>query len=104
MELKHRILLSKFGEKAETNWNENYIKKHFKNVKDGLTLFERDPLIYEPGTDYEYSSLAYSLVSRIIEETSDKDYITYMRMICRQLGLENTCVDLNSPIISNRGR
>lgn len=104
MKLKYEILLSKFGEQAQTKWNENYVRKHFESVKDGLVLFERDPLIYKPGTDYEYSSLAYSLVSRVIEETSGKDYISHMIEICRQLGLENTCVDLNNPIILNRGR
>ena len=104
MKLKHDILLSKFGEDAQAKWNENYVKKHFQNVKDGLVLFENDPLIFKPGTDYEYSSLAYSLVSRIIEETSGKDYVTYMMEICQKLGLENTRVDLNNPIILNRAR
>ena len=102
--IKAEILRQKYGEEASTKWDENHIMRHYKNVKDGLELFINDPLIYQPGTDYEYSSLAYSLVSRIIEEASGQDYVTYMKDVCRRLGMKKTCVDLNNPIISNRGR
>lgn len=57
-------------EKSKKEWNENYIKEHYNTVKEGLALFQEDPLIYEPGKGSEYSSLAYSLVSHLIEETS----------------------------------
>ncbi|XP_066925452.1 serine beta-lactamase-like protein LACTB, mitochondrial [Clytia hemisphaerica] len=102
--IKADILLQKYGKEANTKWDENLIMRHSKSVQDGLELFINDPLIYQPGTDYEYSSLAYSLVSRIIEETSGQDYVTYMKDVCRRLGMKNTCVDLNNPIIPNRGR
>lgn len=91
-------------EKSKTEWDENYISKHYDSVEDGLALFIDDPLIYEPGKGSEYSSVAYSLVSRILEESSGKDYITIMTSICQDLGMENTRVDLNEPIILNRGR
>ena len=91
-------------EKSKKEWNENFIMEHYDTVKDGLVLFQEDPLIYEPGKGSEYSSLAYSLVSQLIEEVSGQDYVTFMKAVCQDLGLDNTCVDLNDPIISNRGR
>lgn len=91
-------------EKSKKEWDENYIKEHYNTVKEGLALFQEDPLIYEPGKGSEYSSLGYSLVSQLIEEASGQDYIAFMRSVCDELRLDNTCVDLNDPIISNRGR
>lgn len=73
-------------------------------MEEGLNLFRDDPLIYKPGTDYEYSSLAYSLISRMIETCSGKDYINYMNKLCTDLGMRSTKVDLNDPIISQRAR
>jgi len=78
--------------------------EHYNTVEDGLKLFQSDPLIYKPDTDYLYSSLAYSVVSRIIEKVTGQQYVDYMKKICTGLGLENTCVDLNDPIIINRAR
>lgn len=103
--IKHEIMKGKFGElPTKKTWNENYSMKHYKKVQDGLALFQDDPLIYKPGTDFEYSSLAYSLVSRIIEESSGKDYITYMRGVRNDLGMVNTFVDLNNLIVLNRSK
>ena len=56
--------------KLNKEWDENYIKEHYDTVKEGLDLFQDDPLIYEPGKGSEYSSLAYSLVSHLIEQAS----------------------------------
>ena len=98
---KHDIEVEKYGEDCK-NSNENYIKEHYNTVEDGLALFQDDPLIYQPGYDYEYSSLAYSLVSRSIETVSGKDYPKYMKKVCRDMGMLSTSVDLNDPITFNR--
>lgn len=90
--------------KNNKTWDENYRMTHYKTIKDGLTMFLDDPLIYKPGTNYEYSSLAYSLVSRIIEERSGKSYVAYMNQVCGELGMPNTFVDLNNPIVLNRSK
>ena len=100
---KREIEVKKYGEKC-LNSDENYIQTNYKSVESGLSLFQDDPLIYKPGSDYEYSSLAYSLVSRIIEEASGKDYITYMEKICNDLSMHHTKVDLNDPVIYKRAR
>jgi len=93
--------VKKYGEDC-TNSNENYIKEHYKTIEEGLQLFQDDPLIYKPGADYEYSSLAYSLISRTIEEVSGKDYPVYMKKLCKDIGMHSTRVDLNDPIMFKR--
>jgi len=100
---QREIEISKFGN-PPVNSDENFIKEHYNTVEDGLKLFQNDPLVYKPDTDYLYSSLAYSVVSRIIEKVTGQQYVDYMKKICTGLGLENTCVDLNDPIIINRAR
>ncbi len=37
------------------------------------------PLLFEPGSAYEYSNVGYSLVAAIIEQLSGKDYESYIR-------------------------
>ena len=98
---KHEIEVKKYGEDCK-NSNENFIKDHYKTVEEGLALFQDDPLIYRPGEDYEYSSLAYSVVSHVIELVSGKDYPSYMKKVCKDLGMRLTKVDLNDPITYNR--
>ena len=58
--------------------------------------------VYRPGEDYEYSSLAYSVISRLIEVVSGKDYPAYMGQVCKALGMGATQVDLNDPITFHR--
>lgn len=98
---KRATEVARYGEEC-LHSNENYFMKHYDTVEAGLELFQDDPLIYKPGTDYEYSSLAYSLVSRAIEEASGIDYVKYMKKICKDIGMGATRVDLNNTITLNR--
>ena len=98
---KREIEAKKYGEGCE-NSNENFIKDHYKTVEEGLSLFLDDPLIFKPGEDYEYSSLAYSVISHVIELVSGKDYPSYMKKICNDIGMRVTRVDMNDPITYNR--
>lgn len=100
---KRNIRKSKFGDNFFDS-DEMYNKNYYEKVADGLTLFENDPLIFKPGTDYEYSSIAYTLVSCIVEKASKVDYVKYMKSICDELGMDNTMVDLNDPLIYHRAR
>ncbi len=44
-----------------------YSAKYYKTVLEGLTIFQDDPLLFEPGTKYEYSSYGYNLLSAVVE-------------------------------------
>ena len=100
---KKDIETSKYGDDPKKS-NENYTKDNYKCVDDGLVLFKDDPLIFKPGSEYEYTSLGYSLISRIVEQVSGENFVDYMENICRDIGLYETKMELNDPIIYNRAR
>ena len=89
---------------GEFKMEEYYIKDHYKTVKDAINIFKDDPLLKKPGTDYLYTTHGWTLLSACIEGASGKDYVTYMKDMCYDLGLDNTIIELNDPIIYNRSK
>lgn len=51
--------------------------KLFKTVDEGRAIFEDDPLLFEPGTQYSYSSYGWNLISAVIEGASEEDFLGY---------------------------
>ncbi|HEX7049757.1 MAG TPA: serine hydrolase domain-containing protein [Longimicrobiales bacterium] len=51
----------------------------YPTVTAGLEIFEDDSLLFQPGTDYSYSSYGWNLISAVIEGASGMDFLTYMR-------------------------
>ena len=43
---------------------------HVGSIREGSTLFQDDPLLFEPGTNYNYSSNGWTAVSAVIEGAS----------------------------------
>lgn len=89
---------------GEFKLKEYYIKRHYKTVREAVGLFKEDPLLKEPGSSYLYTTHGWTLLSACIEGASGKDYVTYMKELCNEIGLEKTFVELNDPIIYNRSR
>lgn len=68
--------------------------KHYHSVKEGLEIFMNDPLIFEPGTKYAYSSYGWNLISAAMEQVSKKDFLTYMaKSVFKPLKMKNTMPD-----------
>jgi CubicO group peptidase (beta-lactamase class C family) len=79
--------------------------KRYKTVKEGLSIFMNDSLIFKPGTAYSYSSYGYNLLSAVIEAAAEKDFLSYMRdSVFLSLGMKNTFPDYNDSIIPGRVR
>ncbi len=84
---------------------ENPYPVRFKSVAEGLTLFEEDTLLFEPGTSYSYSTYAYTLISAAIETITHAPFLTYMeKEILSPLQMNNTVPDYNDSIIAGRVR
>jgi CubicO group peptidase (beta-lactamase class C family) len=64
-----------------------------------ISLFERMPPLFKPGTRYHYSSPGYSLLAYIVQRVSGKPYPTFMQQnVFGPLGMTRTKVDNgNSP-------
>lgn len=78
---------------------------HFDSVTQSLEIFQDDPLVFEPGTKYAYSSYGWSLVAAVVESVSKEDFLTYMqRTVFDPLGLLRTGPDQVLEIVPNRTR
>ncbi|HKV12817.1 MAG TPA: serine hydrolase domain-containing protein [Thermoanaerobaculia bacterium] len=51
---------------------------HFFTVADSLRLFKDDPLLFEPGTQFGYSTYGYNVLGCAIEGASGMDYDTFL--------------------------
>ena len=67
---------------------------HFSNLKDAMNVFADRPLLFEPGSNYFYTSYGYVVLGRIIEEVSGKTYEEYMKNnIWDKANMKNTGVE-----------
>ncbi len=63
----------------------------YETVDEGLTIFQDDPLLFEPGTRYSYSSYGWNLISAVVEGASEEDFLGYMdRYVFTPLEMNNT--------------
>ncbi len=85
--------------------NEFLSAKHYDNVRQGLAIFKDDSLLFEPGSQYAYSSYGYNLISAVIEGAAGMDYLTYMKLnVFDKLQMTNTVPEYPDEIIPFRGR
>lgn len=85
--------------------DEFLISQHYDSVLDGLKIFENDPLVSPPGTEFHYSSYGFDLLSAVIESASGENFLVYMqRRVFTPLGLVDTTADRNRQIIEQRSR
>jgi serine beta-lactamase-like protein LACTB len=89
---------------SEFDQEEYYLRKHFPDVSTALELFKNDELCSLPGTEFRYSTHAWTLLSAVIEGASGRCFTDTMKDIFRDLGLEHTYLDEDAPIIPNRAR
>ena len=71
---------------------------------EAISIFKDDPLLSDPGTSYLYTTHGWTLLSAVIEGASGEDFLLFMKKLFKELGMENTCAELNNRIIYNRAR
>ncbi|MEQ8762665.1 MAG: serine hydrolase domain-containing protein [Planctomycetota bacterium] len=77
--------------------------KYYRSVREGISIFESDPLLFEPGTKYAYSSYGYNLISAAIEGASGMTFLEALRReVGEPLGLESIVADDWYALIPNR--
>jgi len=82
---------------------ENFSKVHYETVLDGLAIFQDSPLLFEPGTEYSYSSYGWNLISAVVEGASGERFLDYMdEHVFGALGMTNTEADFANRDIENR--
>lgn len=79
------------------------MKNRYNSVESSIAIFSNDSLLYEPGSQFSYSSYGFNLLSAVIEGASKEDFLLYIqREVFSPLGMNSTCPDKNDSIIVNR--
>jgi CubicO group peptidase (beta-lactamase class C family) len=70
---------------------------------DALRLFADAPLLFQPGTEYRYSSYGWILLSAAVEAAADEPFLTFMRTrIFDPLGMNDTKAHIGAEPIANQ--
>jgi CubicO group peptidase (beta-lactamase class C family) len=85
--------------------DEFLISRHYDTVLDGLSIFADDPLLFEPGTKYSYSSYGWNLVGAVVENAAGEPFLDFMRReVTAPLGMLHTVPDFPTRVIPDRVR
>ncbi len=77
----------------------------YHTLTDALGIFKDDPLDFEPGTKFSYTTFGYTLLGAVIEGASGMSFADYLRAhVFKPAGMQHTQVDDLFAIIPNRAR
>ena len=77
--------------------------RNYPTVDSGLEIFAADTLLFEPETEYSYSSYGWNLLSAVVEGASGEQFLVLMRdEVLEPLGLRHTVPDHNDSIVAHR--
>ncbi len=83
--------------------NEFMSDVRYETINDALAVFKNDPLLSEPGTEYNYSSYGWNLLSAVVEGASGQSFLDYMKVrVFEPAGMSSTLADDNLTLIPNR--
>ena len=64
--------------------NETVTPEHYDSVFAGLSMFIEDDLLFEPGTDFTYSTFGYSLLSYVMEQATETPFEELLQRLFRR--------------------
>jgi len=78
--------------------------RHWDSFQEATALWRDDPLLFEPGTRWSYSSHAMNLMHGIVEEASGTEFEGYMRRhVFEPAGMLSSAFDIPRRVMHNRG-
>lgn len=79
------------------------LDKQYDDVFDALAIFDGSELLFEPGTDFHYSSFDVNLLSAVMQTAAKQPYLEYMHeTVFEPLGMTNTHADYQDRPVENR--
>jgi len=79
--------------------------QHYDKMSDGFAIFGNDPLLFEPGTKYQYSTYGYTVIGCVIEGASHEKFADYVTQhVLQPAGMMHTVVDDRWKIVPHRAR
>lgn len=83
--------------------DENLSARRWASVTESLSIFADDSLLFEPGTDYSYSSYGWNLLSAVIEGASGTEFLEFMgREVFEPLGLRSIVAEHTDSLVEWR--
>lgn len=80
-----------------------FLSQHYDKAADAIQIFIDDPLAFEPGSRYQYTSFGYNLLAAVIEKVAGKPYTQWVeKNIMKQMGLKHTAFDDATKTFPNR--
>lgn len=77
--------------------------RHYADVRDALTLFAEDSLLFRPGTEFRYSSYGYNLLSAVVQGAADRPFLDYVEQrVLVPAGMGSTSAAFPDSLISHR--
>ena len=74
--------------------DEQFSSHHYQSVEESLTIFRDDPLIYEPGTAFVYSTHGFTLLSAAMESAAGEPFPDLIdRLVWKEVEMRDTCLD-----------
>lgn len=79
--------------------------RHFASMEESLQLFENDPLVARPGTEFHYSTYGYTLIGCVLEAAASQKYMDYVHNnVLVPAGMYETQADNFFAVIQHRTR
>jgi CubicO group peptidase (beta-lactamase class C family) len=78
---------------------------HYERMADGFAIFANDPLLFQPGTAFSYSTYGYTVVGCAVEGASGERFADYVaEHVLKPAGMTHTFVDDVYEIVPHRAR
>lgn len=79
--------------------------RFYASVAEGLSMFKDDPLLFEPGTKYSYTTHGYSVLGCVVEGASGQKFAAFVgENVFKPAAMEHIRVDSVADIIPNRAQ
>lgn len=98
-----RLLLGHLGGIRHYSEGEFVSTRHYESVVDALAVFRDDPLAFEPGTKFHYTSYGYNLLGAAAEGAAGRPFLDELHeAVLLPAGMNRTRADDHYEIIPNR--
>ena len=98
--LSHTSGIGAYKNGKESNTIENYA-----TLYDALSLFKDRPLLFEPGTQFSYTTYGYTVIGAIIEKVSGSTFESYMQAnIFDKANMNHTGVEKYTEVLNNESQ
>ena len=79
--------------------------RHYNSMVESLKIFQDDPLLFEPGTKFSYTTYGYTVLGCAVEGASGMKFTDFLRHnVFEPAGMDNIRVDDVFEIIANRAQ